>query len=77
MESETPEIFYYIILLPNVLFSKTYTPSVKKLDLFGLICCPFIGMDQFDRDSTIADFKNGVTKLMVSKVASVPVTGSY
>ena len=24
------------------------------------------GMDQFDRDSTIADFKNGVTKLMVS-----------
>ena len=23
-------------------------------------------MDQFDRDSTIADFKNGVTKLMVS-----------
>lgn len=22
-------------------------------------------MDQFDRDSTIADFKNGVTKLMV------------
>lgn len=24
------------------------------------------GMDQYDRDSTIADFKNGVTKLMVS-----------
>ncbi|XP_057308530.1 probable ATP-dependent RNA helicase DDX46 [Hydractinia symbiolongicarpus] len=24
------------------------------------------GMDQFDRDSTIADFKNGVTRLMVS-----------
>ena len=23
------------------------------------------GMDQFDRDSTIADFKNGVTNLMV------------
>ncbi len=25
----------------------------------------FIGMDQFDRDSTIADFKNGTIKLMV------------
>ena len=24
------------------------------------------GMDQFDRDSTIADFKNGVMKIMVS-----------
>ena len=32
------------------------------------ICCLYIflaGMDQFDRDSTIADFKNGVTNLMV------------
>ena len=25
----------------------------------------FTGMDQFDRDSTIADFKNGTIKLMV------------
>lgn len=38
------------------------------------ICCLYnifeyiiflAGMDQFDRDSTIADFKNGVTNLMV------------
>ena len=27
-------------------------------------------MDQFDRDSTIADFKNGVTNLMVRAMTS-------
>lgn len=27
-------------------------------------------MDQFDRDSTIADFKNGVTNLMVRIMTS-------
>ena len=27
-------------------------------------------MDQFDRDSTIADFKNGVTNLMVRVMTS-------
>lgn len=30
----------------------------------------FPGMDQFDRDSTIADFKNGVTNLMVRVMTS-------
>ena len=38
------------------------------------ICCLYIflaGMDQFDRDSTIADFKNGVTNLMVRESTNV------
>ena len=36
------------------------------LNVSVVVHCVSLGMDQFDRDSTIADFKNGVTKLMVS-----------
>ncbi|XP_048578671.1 probable ATP-dependent RNA helicase DDX46 isoform X2 [Nematostella vectensis] len=41
------------------LFKDLLKRSYPCLSLHG-------GMDQFDRDSTIADFKNGVTKLMIA-----------
>ncbi|XP_002161749.2 probable ATP-dependent RNA helicase DDX46 [Hydra vulgaris] len=43
----------------DMLFKDLLKNAYPCLSLHG-------GMDQFDRDSTIADFKNGVTKLMVS-----------
>merc|ERR1719505_19290 len=43
----------------DVLFKDLLGKGYPCLSLHG-------GMDQYDRDSTIADFKNGVTKLMVS-----------
>ncbi|XP_031570919.1 probable ATP-dependent RNA helicase DDX46 [Actinia tenebrosa] len=43
----------------DTLFKDLLRRSYPCLSLHG-------GMDQFDRDSTIADFKNGVTKLMIA-----------
>ncbi|XP_020600699.1 probable ATP-dependent RNA helicase DDX46 [Orbicella faveolata] len=43
----------------DMLFKDLLKTSYPCLSLHG-------GMDQFDRDSTIADFKNGVTNLMIA-----------
>ncbi|KAK3720050.1 hypothetical protein QZH41_015454, partial [Actinostola sp. cb2023] len=48
----------------NVVMIEEENKFLKLLELLGIF--QEKGMDQFDRDSTIADFKNGVTKLMIA-----------
>ena len=47
-------------------FDAMFTNKATCIALPSLLRCFFVvGMDQFDRDSTIADFKNNLIKLMV------------
>jgi hypothetical protein len=56
-----PVSFTWLFIPPSHISHHLHfkTPSSYKIISF------LVGMDQFDRDSTIADFKNNTIKLMV------------